>query len=63
MSIDLLSIPLHFIEDVHLVGGAYKHLGWISDGCRGCCRLVAHHHGANEGVANDIEGARLLSKR
>ena len=26
MSIDLISIPLHFIENVHLVGAAYKHL-------------------------------------
>jgi hypothetical protein len=36
MTIDSMSIPLHFIENVHLVGTAYEHLGWwMSDGRRG----------------------------
>ena len=35
MSIDLLSVPLNFIDDVHLVGAAYKHLEWISYECTG----------------------------
>ena len=33
MTINLMSIPLHFVENVHLVGTAYEHLGRISDGC------------------------------
>ena len=26
MTVDLMSITLHFIDDVHLVGAAHKHL-------------------------------------
>ena len=26
MAVDLMSITLHFIDNVHLVGAAYKHL-------------------------------------
>lgn len=32
MTVDLMSIALHFIDNVHLVGAAYKHLELVSDG-------------------------------
>jgi hypothetical protein len=37
MTVDLVSITLHFIDDVHLVGAAYKHLRMFSDGFMKAC--------------------------
>ena len=35
MTIDLIGIPLHFIENVHLVGATHKHLRLaVSDECK-----------------------------
>jgi hypothetical protein len=35
MTINLMGVPFHFIENVDLVGATYEHLGRISDRCRG----------------------------
>jgi len=61
MTIDLVSITLHFIHNVYLVGTAYKHLRMFSNGVYKSI-LAAYHHGANEGVTSNNEGAGLLSK-